>query len=116
MGRHRERLDLDAYSSPIRLRAQARGRLAVLALGAVSFACAAASGAALALATTWGWNSTESWRPPEEVRFSYPSPTLTPPPLQVKPDPVSRIIMQNPDCWMGVPGQTCGPERTFLGE
>lgn len=33
------------------------------------------------------------------------------------PDPVSRIIMQNPLCWLGVPGATCEQgTRTFLGE
>lgn len=32
-------------------------------------------------------------------------------------DPVTQIIQQNPDCWIGIPGATCEPgTRTFIGQ
>jgi hypothetical protein len=35
------------------------------------------------------------------------------PPLRYPLRKEQFIIEQNPNCWIGVPGATCGPERTY---
>jgi len=46
------------------------------------------------------------------VHHPVSAPTGVPrPPARI--DQTALIIQQNPDCWVGVPGVTCGPERTY---
>lgn len=117
MGRHADRSPDPRYASPTRIRVETRwGRRAGDLLFVVSLACAAALGALLALVAYAGWTGTEYWREPTELH-----PVTEPTGAYdgrgyVAPDKVSRIIQQNPHCWIGVPGATCGSERTFIGE
>ncbi len=51
-------------------------------------------------------------RPARQHRTPATGPTTHP--KIVKPvDRVGLIIQQNPHCWNGNPGQTCGTERTY---
>lgn len=111
---------LNPAHSRIRARVESHGRLATLALLVVSYACAAASGALLALVAYFTMSASGQLH--HEVQL-HPTPLPKPQPTSsydgrgfVAPNKVSRIIMQGPNCWIGVPGATCGSERTFLGE
>lgn len=45
---------------------------------------------------------------------NYPNTKMTgkpKPPAPIKKEEL--IIQQNPHCWIGAPGVTCGPERTY---
>ena len=120
MGRHRD----NTYASPIRIKVETRyGRLGVLALGAVSYASAAAVGAILALTAYAFADVTGNLPETRETRLHIVQPPQ-PEPTQSydgrgyeAPVKTTRIIMQNPSCWIGVPRATCEEgTRTFLGE
>lgn len=43
-----------------------------------------------------------------------PQPTPNSAPMPPSVDKKTLIIEQNYNCWLAIPGATCGPERTFL--
>ena len=126
MGRHTmvgvaDGAPLNPAHSRIRARVEAHGRLATLALCVVSYACAAASGALLALLAYFTMMASGQLHQSVELHPTHSLPTPQPTSSYdgrgfVAPDKTKRIILQNPSCWIGIPGATCGSERTFLGE
>jgi hypothetical protein len=104
----------------LRSEAEARGKVETVALGAAAYACAAASGAALALVAYLGMYVTGNLEHSDSV-VHYTVPKTQPTDAFngkgfEAPTHESQAILQNPDCWIGVPGATCGARRTFLGQ
>jgi hypothetical protein len=54
-------------------------------------------------------------RPHHRVFINNPNTQPTGVPyIPKKPNKEALIIMQNPNCWIGIPGATCGPSKTYV--